>query len=556
MNNTKLLLGYLAIVIIIALIAYIGFSIVIPKTYSINLKAELVNNQSFYPYSLAEYKIFVNNTSPNYIKNLTVIAYINNKTINNYYVSLPAHEGAVINVSYVFPSNGNYIFTAIADPADLLNIKNRANTTSSIGLYVNNAEAPSVYSSIPNNNILETRSFNLQQKGLFANLYLSYEYNLTLADLFGVNTENNIITPIFYSLLNYIANTNGAYVKYRNGTEVYSIWMQGPLNTSSISTLLNKLNESVISNNGIIYAKLSNSSSICAEYEKGWTKVLIGENQSGFNCADILGKTYQAVESNVLIAQLKAHQELIKMSPLLEYSNSISIGSIITSTNNSIGIANESINKYGFFIGYIQYNSTANQITSNTCNGMVFNQTKASVCATILPETKKPFNYTYYLTKDKEINGNYIITIYSLVNRTLAANAQGAGAGIISTLNLTGKPLYWESTIYKNNCSSGTNSLSCNIINISKNFSVDIGIKNLNTLPIHLSGIACYIPGFEKSTTLNITLASGESNNITTNCIGGTVSYLNPYLIYNLTINYTVNNKIYSTNGMLTLLNT
>jgi hypothetical protein len=556
MNNKKLLLEYLVIVIVIALIAYIGFSMLIPKAYTINLKAELTNNQLFYPYSLAKYKIFVNNTSPNYIKNLTVIAYVNNKTINNYYVSLPAHESAIINGSFVFPSSGNYVFTAIADPADLLNIKDRKNTTSSINLYVNSTETPSVYSSIPNNNILETKSFNLQQKGLFANLYLSYEYNLTLADLFGINVNENVITPLFYSLLNYIENVNGAYVKYRNGTEIYTIWLQGPINTTSISTLLSKLNESTINNNGMVYAKLSNSSSICAKYEGGWTKILIGENESGFNCVNIMGKSYQSIESNVLITQLKAHQELIKLSSKLEYVNSTSIGSIVTSSDNNIGITNESINTHGFFIGYINYNPAANQIISNACDGMVFNSTNSSVCATVIPEVKKPFNYTYLLTEDNEIKGNYIITIYSLTNRTVGANAEEGGAGIISLLNLTSKPLYWESTIYKNNCSSGTNSLSCNIININKNFSVNIGVKNLNNIPIHLSGIACYLPGFEKSTILNTTLVSGESNNITIKCLGGTVSYLNPYLTYNLTINYTINNKTLSANGLLTITNT
>jgi|GEM_PF-2685411 len=555
MKNTKILLEYLIVVIVILVVSYVAFSLIVPKTYSINLKAMLVNNQIFYPYSVAMYRIYINNTGPNYIKNLTVATYIDNKTLNTYYVSLPAYKGAIINVSYEIPTNGNYIFSAIADPADLLNVENRANMSSSISLYANPAEAPLVYSSIPNNNIIETRSFSLPQKGLFADLYLSSEYNLTIADLFGLNTNSNVVKPLFYSLLNYIANINGAYVKYRNGTVVYSLWLQGPLNTTSFKTLLNKLNESITSYNSIIYTKLSNYSSLCVNYSGGWTKVLIGENQSGFNCMN-MEKNYSPLEGNVLLTQLKNNKELISLQSRLEYSNSTPIGSIILSSNNTIGVVNQSINKYGFFLGYIQHNQAPSTNQAMACNGMVFNSINASVCSVVVPETTPPFNYTYLLINNTALKGNYLIAIYSLVNRTLGPNAQEGGAGIISSLNITGTPVYWMSTMFKNSCNSGTNSISCNIIGTGKNFSVNIKINNLGTSTIHLNSIACYLPGFEKNTSINTILNAGSSYNVTTECLGGTLSYLNPYIEYNLTLNYTLNNKVYTSNGILALSST
>ncbi|MGC8694528.1 MAG: CARDB domain-containing protein [Candidatus Micrarchaeia archaeon] len=557
--NMKMAVLYILAVLIIVAVVYIAASYFVPHTYSISVKSMLLNNQTLYPFSIARFKVLVNNTGSNYVKNLSLVLYLNNVRVNNSYsISLPPHENTSLNFTYMIPSYlyGNLTFKAIADPASLLNIANRSKASSTLVLYINKPEAPNVYSSIPNNQIALTRSFSLDAEGIPPALYVSREYNLSKVDFFDINANNNALFSMFGSLLDYIYAMNGAYAKYTNNTSIYTIWIQGSIDEKVISSMLQKLNLNVSSYNNTIFSKLNNNTSLCAYYQGGWTKMLIVSNSTSSNCLSFI-KNYEPVESNIILNSLKSSNTIMQMQSRFIYSNSINVGSSIFLDNNSIALLNISIlniskaNK-GYFFSYIQKD---NHNVSNSailpCNGVVFNSLNTSICSIVTPEAVAPFNYSMMLINSTEMKGNYILTLYSLINRTIAPNAQQGSAGIISEFNIPGVVQRFESTIFKNMCSIiGNNDLSCNIINASSN-STYISVKNLNTLPIHLNSIACYLPGFEKNESINEVVASNQTVSIKAKCLGGTVSFINPLIDYNLTINYTINNQPILANGIV-----
>ncbi|MCL5433481.1 MAG: hypothetical protein M1538_00695 [Candidatus Marsarchaeota archaeon] len=561
------ILLYIVIALAIVVAAYLVAIVLIPRSYSISVKSILLNNQSFYPFSTARFRVFVNNTGPNYIKNLSVVIYLNNKHLNSnsYSISLPPYKNATLNLNYTIPASvsGNLTFKAIADPAKLFNITNRSKTISTVSFFVNNVEAPNVYSSIPNNQIASTKSFSLNSQGAALALYLSKEYNLSNLDYFDLNADSNVIFSLFGSLINYLNIINGAYAKYDNGTAMYTIWMQGPINATTISSLLQKLNLNISTYNGIINTKLNSNTSLCTFYQKGWTKVLLVNNNIESNCTQSM-HAYQSIENGIIINKLKTSNELISIQSRLTYANSTSIGSSIFMNNNSLALLNMSelnISKgnEGYFFGYVQKNDQTLVNTTNTipCKGIVFNSTNSIICSIVMPQSSNPHVYNMTLINSTEIKGNYIITFYSLVNRTLAPNAQEGSASIIKDINVSGILQKFLSTIFKNSCNiTSTNALACNIINAGRNSSVSFSIKNLNTQQIHLNSISCYIQGFEKNESINKTIAENQTSNITTQCLGGTVSFINPFMEYNLTVNYTLDNKSILANGIVDISST
>lgn len=533
----------LAIVIIILTIAITYF-----KSYSIDVKSILLNANNIYPYTFARFKIYINNTGSTYIKNMSVDIYFNNAINKSYLVSLAPEQGTILNISYEIPSSGKFAMMAVADPNKLLNIVNRSQASNTISFFAKAAEPPNIYSSIPNNNIILTRRFNFQQEGIGPVLYLSNIYNLSIADSFDLNSNHNLFN-FFGSLLNYINSMNGAYVKYANSTSMYVLFVKGIINTTDISIRLQRINLTTNYTKNIMITKLNSTTSLCEAYQSGWTKIIIINNKTDSNCTSIISSSYQPTENNTITNTLINNTELLSLQSRLEYANSINAGSFVLFTNNSIGLVNILANNYGYFFGDIQKSA---QLASNIikpCNGIVYNSTNTIICFATIQEIQNLPNYNLTLINSTEIKNNYQITIYLLVKKEFALNAEYDSINIIKSLNISGLPQRFKSTIFKNSCNISNSTLACSIIKVGSNSNILFAIKNLNKSPIHLNSISCYLSGFEKNQSINSIIAGNQSINESVQCMGGNVSFSNPSITYNLAINYTLNNVTRLSNG-------
>jgi hypothetical protein len=514
--------------------------------------------QTLYPYEGASLRAYVNNTGSTEISGLVLETYVNGAQMNVYTLTLPPHTGVPVNITYVYPSSGTYQFQAVVDPGHLLSIVNRSAASASLTYSVAPTQSPDIYLSVPNANVVSTQTASFGEYGVAQALFIKTQYIKSIFNnVFGMN--NMVLLSTFEDLSKYMAAVNGAYVTYANSSAAYSAWLQGPFNATALIPIVKSFSIATvpIMNGTGFYAALNRTTSLCAYYSGGWTKLLEYYNASSpGTCTGIAGSTYNPTESNVLVNALKADSTLQAYQQKFIYSNSTDIGSLLSYHNNTITATRLFKNNYGFFAGYISRNKPPLNFSAMnlTCRGKILSYKGESLCSASF----YPLNTTAYpnvvLVNSTELNKNYTITLYSLVNGSFAQGAHNSATQLVGYLNVTGINAQWKS-LYPDICGFfNATVLGCSVVNFNHyNNNFTMRLTNNLTKQIKLGSVSCYVPGFQFNTSVQKTLAPGANIIINTTCSGLVLAIIANQNVYNLTANYTINNVVHGLNGSLVL---
>ena len=219
-DNNVLIYGA---VLIIAVLVFAGAAIAVgllaPATYDVALALSANNSGSaIYPYQSTLFNITVTNRGGRAVAGLPVAFYVNGIQRNYSIYGIPAHQSLTIREVYTYTAAGRYLFSAAADPGNVLRLANATAAKGSMTVSTAIPEPVEVYSSIPNSNIVYTDTFTTSGTGLLSGSLMDSLYNIsTLRGINGV--DNGILAKTYQDIYPYVAVANGAYALYANGTE-------------------------------------------------------------------------------------------------------------------------------------------------------------------------------------------------------------------------------------------------------------------------------------------------------------------------------------------------
>lgn len=572
--SDKELLGYGVLALIIIIAVYIYASSLVNPLYSISVSMQSLTHSSgtFYPYQVQSFKVTVNNTGPTTVRNMVVGIYLNNVGKNTFTVTVPAQSSTSFNASYRVASNGTFLFQAIADPGNLLNIRNRSSATASYSLKVTASQVPNVYTSIPNSNIIRTENFSVGPYGLDEALFVSTKFNTTEFNSI-VGNGDPVSFRVLALLSPYVATDDGAYTVYSNSSVSFVSWLQGAVNMTGIRVALYTINSIKPQNVSIlgapgIYARENATTSFCAYPSNGWTKLLLYKNSSSAaTCLTVLAAgNYSATQPSTTLSILNQDPSTAVYRSKFVYLNSTIVGSslIFNSTQHSVASFNLFQTGTGFFGAYIKHNipPIAN-ISSQplVCYGPVFATANSNVCSTGVSYMKGlPFNNTVLLNST-EITSNYTVHLYSLINRSVIDGSHTSAGSLITYLGFNGIVGRWNANL-KSTCQfNATNSIGCGVNNFTANsvigaYILNVSLVNMFGGPIRINRFGCAGIGFGPAMFfINQTLANNSSMNTAAACVGYTTSLNTPTTSYQVTLNYTRNGATTVVNGTATMPN-
>jgi len=560
-KNMVLYAGIAIVIVAVALAAALALS-----TPSYNVKVALVTNSTppVYPYQTAHFAIVLQNKG-SAISNLVVGFYLNGSELSYYKVSLPANKTVAVETNYTFQRNGTYQFSAVADSAHVLPLTDRNTTSASLSINVTQAAQANIFTSIPNNNVTYSQSFSFANVGLESSSAIADRYNISVFNnLFAI--PQAIVTKVAENLVQGTAYANGAYVTYTNGTAAYTIWLQGvetPQDVQYIVSTFELQSKTVGSANAPIeFTKVSNTTSMCALYAGGWTKIISYFNDSmGSNCATIAATSYQPTEANVLVGVLKANPTIPTYRAKFSYTNTSLVGSYIAYSNSTFSVASMFYNDFGFFTSIIQSNQGANATNSTgsnatqTCRGLAYDNGTTNVCSAYLVPRDGQVANGFALVNSIQIGSKYVLQLFSLINQTNSAAAHVNAVSLIRALNMTQNTTKWGSA-FTNFCSLGNSSIGCRVSAYDYvNSTAYVNITNNLSGPITLNRAACYIPGVRANVTFNSTLNTGGSETLRLACANLPIPVVSPATSYLLQLNYTYQGKTLLANGELNVTN-
>ena len=543
---------------VLAIVVVLAVAFAVSRMYKANYQVAVAlttNTAVSYPYQTSYFIVNVTNKGTSGIGSLNVGFYLNGTPIRYNTVSLPAGSSAHIIENYTYLSSGNYSFLAVADPAHVLSIKDRNGTQESITVRINASENPDIYTSLPNSNITYTQSFTLSAEGLAAASATASKYNISVFNNM-FSPAQSILTKLFENLYVYTKYANGVYAEYSDNTIAYSVWIQGTVQPQLVGYVLStfhlrQLNTS-INGTAVGYAAVNNRTSICYLYSKGWTKLLSYFNNSkAGSCLGIAGETYSPVESNALVAQIKANKNLMGYQQGFFYTNSTSLGSALI-YNKSLTVAGFFDNQYGFFTNFIQ-NTTAFNGTTPLCRGLLYATNTASICSVYINSTSSTSDFGMINTT--ELASRYRVSLYSLVNQSAFTLAHDNGAALINALQVS-NVIKWKST-FVNTCGFNNASMGCTVANFYyTNNTAQLTISNKLSGKLRINTLSCFAPGLRMNETMDAIAAGGNSVNVSVSCITVPVAGIaSVFTNYALAMNYTYANSTKSVAGSLNVTN-
>lgn len=505
-----------------------------------------------YPYNTTFFSILVNNTGSKGISNLPVVVYVNGTIYKSYNVSIPKGQGAKIQMNYTYMNSGNFTFKTEADPAGLMNIRNRSGSKSSVTMHINAPSNESPYYTLPQGNTTDIQTNIVHSNGLSVAYLFGGAYN---ASLF-----NNIFgPPVSGVLLNFISPyTNivySAYAKYTNGSSAYTAWLQGTISPYVIEELLGSRNltlmDTYVGNVLVRHGGIGNNTTICMDGQKGWTKLTFYTGFSNVTCDGFVNNADEGMSSIVGNA-LDSNNAIINYQNAFIYSNSSSLGSSVMVNSTGISTLNIFYNQYGWFITTIKKVATGLN-ASPVCYGEIYNSTpNTSICGSSMVGIDNLSGEA--LVNTTEIFKNYRLSVYSLVNESDIQTAFLSSAGLINSLGVNETPINFTSFM-KNTCGTQSQNLTCefNAFNHTSDVA-NMTLTNSGNSRITLNGAICYF-AYGNGQAFNATIDPNASINVSLSCGSVGASVFGVKTSYHLQFNYTEGNVVNIVNGTLNVTN-
>ena len=564
-NKQEIALYGIIAAIVIAVVAYVLLGSVFSSSYNISVKLSQTERNVTYPYQTSHYILNITNKGRNDVGGLLIGYYLDGVEQNTTTVSIPAGQSIQIVRNYTYPTAGPYTFEAVADPGHILDLVNRSAAQRSVTTNVTPASLPNVYTSLPNNNITLTQSFNLGGYGMISASAMAQRYNVMLTNRF-FGPAGVIVAKVFQNIYPFTANAYGTYDVYTNNTIAYSTWLQGTVNPQIIGAVISSFGAAFINvNEGkttIGFTPINNSVSMCVLYSDGWTKIVSYYNAT-FNgtCLGLATVTYAPNESLLLTNAIKQNPDVTHFQSGFIYTNSPVIGSALTYQGKNLTATNIFENNYGLFISSIRKRPTPlniSTIKNATCYGLIYYNNGTSICSYIIPTRTGNYSLPYGLINTTYVTSNYMVNIYSLVNNTQLVAAHNNAVHIISLLGINESSLFWNK-VYNNMCSFGNQSIGCNFLSYERTANttlINISVKNKLPGSLKINSLNCELVEIYNATIINKVLGSGDSSNFTVQCrapaLAPTATLVTTYIFK---LNYTYNSTTRIINGTLNVTN-
>lgn len=511
------------IVILIAIASYFRFYY--QPTLSISIQMQS-NNYTIYPYQKVTIPIKINNTGQSTINNISIGLYINGNTTRIYRAYLPSGKQATVDFNYTPTSPGEYLIEAEADPGHLYNIINRQDSYAKTTVRVLQQEIPAPQINFPNGTDgLDT--FNMNSRGYVASLYFD---NFTkYLYLTGSQEVNSFLYPVIDVYSQYISKIYVSHAYYKNYT-LAAVWIQGYISNSSISeaAIGEGINQS--QSRGITTIDFGNSTTLCAWYSGGWTKILV--SIFGENCTSYINKNFTHLlpsgkQTSTLLKNKNASiLNYTGISQNLTYSGDLSLES------NSIVF--ESIMHGENF--------------SNICYGNILNISNISYCDNQLLQGN------VILDQLERLQGSYNASVWWIPESNASQSGFNYSLKLIGSYNFTGQHISFVSA-YADSCVFNSNITCSNPFFQTKppNLIINLTLADSYNSTIILTGIACSLIGNTTFSKINVTLAPGSTTSVPSPCynygkiINSSIIPINiPLHMY---LNYTLDGKGQKTEG-------
>ncbi|MCL4372331.1 hypothetical protein M1373_03370 [Candidatus Marsarchaeota archaeon] len=563
-NKNVLVYGAIAIVVTIAV--FIAILLIIPPNGAYEIKVSMLplnyNPNATYPFNFTTFQILINNTGSTYVKGMQVGFYMDAQGIKYYNVSIPPHQHAYINQSYIYGANGTYNFSVIADPGHIMDISNSSVTQASLQIHVRPPQTPNLYEFLPYNGLNNTLSFSIFPKGMAFVSVAGLTYNQSTFLRF-ISQAPSIVSKMLFDLSNVASIANGVYSTYSNGSSAYGLWLEGELNNSDIKAIESTFslhgNEMNISGNQVQYMKISNTTSMCSFSSGGWTKIAVYDNSSlHVTCANVVAQNYSSSEYQKLKSLADSYNAINTKLDNFSYINSTTIGLAVGVSRANYSTYRLFQNNAGSFATIFSSHPSINISKNFTCNGFVYlnNSTGFSTCSYAYVQNSAEF-VNLSLVKSVAATPNYNLTVFSFVNRTTIPYAMLNAAELMYKLNLTSAYAKWTPKI-TSTCNFGSTPINCTF----KSFNYSSGKASAvitNKLPgqIRILNVSCSDSNVQPSTKINATVVHNASVQLSFACasLSTPIQVSATETVYNMNMTYMYNNTVHKAVGFLTLAN-
>lgn len=511
----------------------------------INLSLSFGQNaiSSVYPYQEAVIPVTILNNGSTGVSGMELGIEQNGNLTTIYKIYIPAGKEDTFDFNFTPTTNGTYAFTAVIDPDKLYNIADRQSTQSTFVLHVNATEAPEAYAELPSSGLVSGNLTQSSAIGLVASTYMFYNYSvdkLAVSRVFGLNAFLYPLFSVIDPYLKYVDTANGAY---KNGNEVYSIWLKGALTPGIIFVGAEgkglPVSNYTIENHTVTYINFGNETTLCSWYEGGWIKLLgTGGNTTCLailNMSNSLKLNSGAPLSSSLYARVHAPYDDVIANDTGFSGNRVTAGTL-------------SIIPEGNFLVYKTI--TTNDIGSNTCFGLVDQINGTYYCSTYVFPLYPGNQTSFSLIQTTAYVNSYNLSVLSIVNTSKILNQVPINIALLRSYNITGQSLQFLNGI-KNTC--GFNTLRFNCTNVTySNGTVGFTLMNNFTKPIKLESVACFWNVSSiRFGMINGTINPKNSRVVTTPCYEGAnvITGIPLNLHLGLDLNYSVANVTNSTYG-------
>ncbi len=558
MKIDKWIFVYLILAVVVVVLVAFAANIFMNKAYDVTVKVLPLNSNGnltysgLYPYNTTFFSILVNNTGNTEISGVPLVVYVNGKTYETYNLTIPKGEGTPVHMNYTYDAPGNMTFEAVIDPAGLFNIKDRSQASNTVAISVGTPVTPSPYLTIPPNGITGTEDSVLRSYGISSAYLLANTYN---SPIFSEMLGPKISAELLATLAPYTYQEYSVFANYLNGSSVFTTWMEGSQSPYLISKLLgnNNAKYGIVNASGRqIYAgTVSNDTSFCMDYYKGWTRISYYQSNS-IDCKSF-GANNSTNQTSFVANAIESSNALVGYSEKLFYSNSTGIGSGFFYSANDAVVTSFFYNNYGDFVGLAEKNSSLSGNFAPVCAGTILNATgKSSICSSSIIGFQNLTGYA--LANSTAYFNGYRFSLYSVVGSNSISTAYLNAEGLINSLGFNGTPIAFSS-YFKNSCTTSNSLISCTLesINSSDNIA-NVLLDNRLNGSIHINSGGCYI-GTVVTAGINVTIPSNSEGNIELYCSAPSTKSFSLVTDYNMILNYTYDGTISYLTGVVGVSN-
>ena len=527
------------IVVIIAVALYIRFDYGPSISMKVGLTKYGTATAAVYPEQELFFNVSINNTGSSPINQLGIDMLVNGNITNVYDASVPPGRVGYASINYTPPASGVYNVTVIADPGKLYNINDRQNTVATLVFTVSQLQKPQAYLLLPEGSASSVSTQNLNTLGFAWYSFLNSNYNISRFNVTGLPGLAGFRTALDY-VGSYIENMSMAHAVYKNGSSVYSIWMNPgsyrnilPSNIIGISAegINLTVHNETVGNISVTLVHLKDNESLCSWNSGGWIKMVASEGN---------GTCIGMVNDNSTMFSPKPIPGVKLVPPLIS-------GFVIA--NDTVVSGNIMSESYSaIFNQSIDFASVTEDLgTNSTCFGEISAVNNVSYCSSfVFPVngTEKP----PYLIRTRANVGNYNLTLLWRTNYSLITSLVPKEISVLEGYNAIGSSVAFSNGIPPQ-CS--IDKFGCGNATYTDGV-IRFRLLNLNaTSPVRLDSIGCVFLGATVPTTLNMTLPALGIANVSTTCYnqGKVATSLLTGMAFTLRLNYTESNTIHSVNG-------